>query len=94
MRNSWMVKSDYCKDGGNCKDTKVGMLSPIARLLTQKGGVAHIQKVLMTALLITLSACGNQIKSQDKPRDYFQRPYLATQESPMPVRTGADKKRF
>ena len=70
------------------------MLSPIARLLTQKGGVSHIQKMLMTALLITLSACGNQIKSQDKPRDYFQRPHLATQESPMPVRTGADKKKI
>jgi hypothetical protein len=70
------------------------MLTHFARLVTHLGQVPHMQNLLLIALLITLSACAGQIKSQDKPRDYFQQPHLATQESPTPVRTGADKKKI
>lgn len=78
-----------------CKYLKMGaMLNAFVRLVINEDRVPHIQNVVMTALLIVISAYADQVKSQDMPRDYFQQPHLATQESPMPVRTGADKKKI
>lgn len=54
---------------------------------------AHTATVITGFLICTmLFGCGAQEKTTDRPRDYFARPHMATNESPMPVATGSNKK--